>query len=481
MIIIYLFILIFLSLKSNLISQTSGSDGFTDAKSAGMALTYVSNTRGIDALGINPANIALKNNKKFSLKTFFPFPPINIAATTPLSIDKYNYFFGGVEDSLGNIVGRFLTNDEKDELNRLLGESDLLFNLNLNYLSFTIYFSEKVGSFGFAITDRLGTNLKLSKIFTDMIFSGIYPLKVYSFSDLTTKATFWREISFSYGRKIFSLENSLFKDLYGGISFKLLKGYYYLNSKNNESYFRLNENDILDIKWNYEIQHALSPSFASNYGKDSIVSPKDFSLSLFPETAGNGVGFDIGFTGIINEQLTVALALTDLGSINWGKNQATITGKGEIKFEGYTSKEQIDSLTNKFKKIQNDLNSAFSSSSPTALRLGASYQLDKAPFVKKFPGQMLISFDYNQGFNNEIGNTTKPRFSLGIDYNPSKWIPTIRTGVSVGGKLGFLWAFGLGISIGPIDIDFATSNFATILSPNTSRKINLFLESSWKF
>jgi hypothetical protein len=94
---------------------------------------------------------------------------------------------------------------------------------------------------------------------------------------------------------------------------------------------------------------------------------------------------------------------------------------------------------------------------------------------------MLVSFDYNQGFNNEIGNSTKPRFSLGIDWKPGNWIPFIRTGISVGGKLGFRWGFGLGFMAGPFEFDFATSNFESIFNPNTANKLNFFAESRWRF
>lgn len=461
--------------------QSQGSYGFSDAKSAGLAFTYTSNALGIDAIGVNPANLALNNYSKFSLKTFFPLPPIAFAMTTPVTIEKYNYFFGGVDDGTGKIVGRYLTQSDKDELNTLLGESDLVVNLNLNYLSFAMNFGEKTGSFGFALIDRFGTNLRLSKVFTDLIFSGLYPMKLYSLSDVDIKLSYTREISFSYGRKILDFENSFIKNLYGGLAIKFIRGYYYLSTAKNNSYFKIDNDNVLRGSWDYQIYHALSPDFATNYGKDSIVSVDDFSFSIFPEPAGSGVGFDIGFTSFINDQLRASLAITDIGSITWDKNQAIINGSGDFTFEGYSSKEQIDSLTDRFKQVTSDLKSTFKTSLPTALRLGVSYQLDQAPFISKFPGKMLVSFDYNQGFNNEVGNTTKPRFSLSIDWKPGNWIPFIRTGISLGGKYGFRWGFGLGFMMGPLEFDLASSNFESLVSPNTANKLNLFAETRWRF
>lgn len=467
---------------SNLIfAQTYGSYGFSDAKSAGLAFTYASNGLGIDAIGVNPANLAIKDYSAFSMKTIFPLPPLSFSLTTPLTIEKYNYFFGGVDDGTGKTVGRYLTQSDKDELNQLLGESDLIFNFNMNYLSFAINVNEKFGALGFALVDHLGSNIRLSKVFTDLIFSGLYPVKLYSFSDMDIKLSYIKEMSFNYGRKILDVDNSFIKDLYGGIAIKFFRGYYYLNTAKNNSYFKLDEDEVVRGSWDYEIYHALSPSFAKNYGKDSIVAIDNYSFSLFPDPAGKGTGFDIGLTATLSNQMRVALAVVNIGSITWDQNQAIIKGSGNFEFEGYSSKEQIDSLKDKFKTVTSDLSTSFTSDLPTALRIGLSYQLDQAPFINKFPGKMLVSFDYNQGFNNEIGNSTKPRFSLGIDWKPGNWIPFIRTGISVGGKLGFRWGFGLGFMAGPFEFDFATSNFESIFNPNTANKLNFFAESRWRF
>ncbi len=473
--------LFFLIISGSLLAQTFGSYGFSTSKNASLAFTYTSNSLGTDAIGVNPANLALNDRTSFSLRTIFPLPPINFATTTPLSVEKYNYFFGGVTDAQGNRVGRYLTQSDKDELNELLGEYDFILNFQLNYLSFAINVNEKVGGFGFAFTDRFGASLRLSKIFTDLIFSGLYPMKLYSLSDLDAKVTFLREISFSYGRKILDFDYAFVKNIYGGIALKFVRGYYYLSTSKNNSFFRYDSDNVIRGAWDFEIQHALTPDIAKNYGKDSIISVKDFSFTLFPEPAGTGLGFDIGVTSFINDQLRVSLAVTDIGSITWDRNQAIIKGNGNFTFEGYSSEEQLDSLVDKFKNVQSNLNTSFSSGLPTTLRLGLSYQLDQAPFISRFPGKMLISLDYNQGLNSEIGNSTKPRVSLGIDWDPAKRIPNIRTGFSVGGKLGFMWGFGLGMSLGPIEFNFATSNFDALVSPNTSKKINLYVDSKWRF
>ncbi|MBU2444490.1 MAG: hypothetical protein KJ666_02800 [Bacteroidetes bacterium] len=470
-----------LILAGNSLAQSSGSYGFTDARSLSLANTYTARSLGVDALGINPANLALQDLTSFSLKTVIPLPTIGFNFSAPISMERINYFFGGVDDGSGKKVGRYLTEADKSELGDLLSDGEFITNFAITPLAFTININKNVGAFGFAVTDRLGTNERLSRAFLDLAFSGLTSGNVYSFSDIVVKSAYWRDISLSYARQIFKKDDFFIKELFGGISLKMVQGFYYVGTAKNNSQFQLGDKNKIIGSWDYEVNTAFSPDIGVNYGSDSVSTIEDFSPSLFPTPAGSGFGFDIGFTGKINEQLTVGLALTDIGSITWDKNQATIKGSGNFIFEGYTTKEALDSLEDKFKKITNDLSSSFSTSLPTALRIGVVYQLDQAPFIGSFPGQMAVSFDYNQGFNDEIGNTKTPRFSLGIDWNPGNWIPFVRTGLSFGGKQGFNWAFGLGFMLGPLDFNFATSNFNSLLGMNSAKHLSFGMDTKWRF
>jgi hypothetical protein len=122
----------------------------------------------------------------------------------------------------------------------------------------------------------------------------------------------------------------------------------------------------------------------------------------------------------------------------------------------------------------------FSTSLPTALRMGAAFQLDKY-LDGNFPGTMLIGFDYNQGFNDQPGNSTVPRFSIGAEWKPMDWIPFIRTGFSFGGVDMFGWAFGIGINAGILKLDFATRDFHYLFMPNQAKRISLAFDSKWDF
>ena len=100
---------------------------------------------------------------------------------------------------------------------------------------------------------------------------------------------------------------------------------------------------------------------------------------------------------------------------------------------------------------------AFSQKLPTVLRLGGSYQ----------EGNVLLSFDYIQGFKNGINSSTKPRLAFGTEYQAVKWLP-LRMGVIMGGRRGFGTSLGFGLRPGGFTLDFGILNRGFITS-NSSK------------
>jgi hypothetical protein len=100
-------------------------------------------------------------------------------------------------------------------------------------------------------------------------------------------------------------------------------------------------------------------------------------------------------------------------------------------------------------------------------------------FKKGFPGKLLLAFDYNQGFNEMPGNSMKPRFSSGADW-ALNWF-ALRTGVSIGGIDKFNWGLGFGLDFGLLEINFGTSDFESVVSPNSAKRVSIGIDSVWKF
>src|SRR4030066_227524 len=199
---------------------------------------------------------------------------------------------------------------------------------------------------------------------------------------------------------------------------------------------------------------AFSDGFGVKYDFDSLQHQSQFGLFMPP--AGNGFGFDLGLSFLLENNLNVSLALTDIGSISWTKNTAKFFATGAILIDDLTNQEQLDSLKDKFTGDAERIES-FSTGLPTVFRFGLGYKLNEEDNF--LPGTLLLGLDYNQGFNDLPGNSKTPRVSFGFEWKPGDWIPYLRSGISLGGADGFAWAVGLGMYTGVIEFNFATSYF----------------------
>jgi hypothetical protein len=216
---------------------------------------------------------------------------------------------------------------------------------------------------------------------------------------------------------------------------------------------------------------AFSPSFGSVYDFDSSNSKS--SMGFSPKPAGSGIGLDLGVSASMDKIWRFSLSVTDIGSINWDKYTAQYYGSGNFSVTDLTDKAQIDSIKNKMIG-KGEYISSFSTSLPTALRAGASYNLNKI-----VPGSMLLALDYNQGFNDSPGNSKTPRFSLGVEWTPLGWF-NLRTGLSVGGIDGFAWALGIGFDTGLVEFNFATSDMNQVALGNDGKMYTVAFGSRWK-
>jgi hypothetical protein len=110
--------------------------------------------------------------------------------------------------------------------------------------------------------------------------------------------------------------------------------------------------------------------------------------------------------------------------------------------------------------------------------LGVAMDANKVTFLKKlkivrfFTGRLLLVFDYTQGLNESLGNTTKPRFSVGTEYRIIPYFP-IRTGFIFGGGDRVRWAFGTGFNNRYFSLDIATDHFGMFFIPKTFQMVSI--------
>jgi hypothetical protein len=437
----------------------------TNIRGIGMAKTMNAVSTETDALGINPANIAIPDIGKFTLS----LAPLGVMLNTELfSYSVYSDYFTGMPGPDNKRISRPLTEQDK---NTILSDmhDPARTNIRLEAILFGFTFQHPVvGGIGFAVTERAGASIALSKDFFRMAAFGLDSMgSQYKFDGTDFSAWWYREYNISYGRKL-PFKPRFVKDLYAGISIKILRGYgVFQTERQNSSFGNLpvgTDQYILSGNSDFLTRR----SGADFFRKDSAKT----KYSLFSDPAGKGVGFDIGFSSEIRNGLRIALSVTDIGSITWNKNVYESTGGGHIDVSGIFG-ALGDTLENAMKG-STQAGTSFKTALPTTLRLGAMMDAKQFPFFKFIPGKLLIAFDYTQGLNKSLGNTTAPRFSLGVEYRVIRFIP-IRTGLAVGGGEGVRWAFGTGFNSYYFSLDLATQNIGILFIPKSFQMVSFSL------
>ena len=473
-----LFAILFL-LTGTLIYGQGGAYGILDPVSAGMGNTYTANSRGIYAIGHNPANLAFNNNNDIvEFNTVLPIPSITMLMGTDfISISEYNYFFGGVEEN-GKTVGRYLTDDDKTRLKNLFANGGtILSDLSIDYLSVAVYLKPQIGTIAFKMSDNFGFYTHLPAQLSDLALEGNPLGSAYNFGDASMDGQYLRTYSLSYARQIPEIPQTIFKKVSVGFTLNFISGFAMVKSERIGTSFETKENGNIEAKGDNLIYAAFSNDFGVKYDFDSI--DVESNMGAFPEPAGSGFGLDLGFAAQLDDVLSFGLSITGIGSMTWDKNVAEYSSDVAMVINDLTDQEVRDSLadllTGKGKRVD-----SYETDLPTALHLGVTYQLDKAPFIKSFPGTLLIALDYNQGFNNVARNSKVARWSLGFEWRPWKVFP-IRTGFSFGGKdKNPAWSFGTGLDWNSFEFSFAAYNFGNLMQANDAKKISLAFGTRWR-
>ncbi|TAK58372.1 MAG: hypothetical protein EPO24_08505 [Bacteroidetes bacterium] len=471
-----------------------------------LARAFVGYARGLEAIGTNPANLTLPHREpprgwitetipydstvtvKDSLgndSTYVIeltrdttwlveyFPPA-VSFSIPafswgtnfgsdfINYDIYKEYFTGVPDidGDGERDPRYLNDDDKNKILELFpsGLSETHFDFELRAFGFTVH-NDFIGDIGMSVTEKVAANLDLPKDYMRFFFFGLDSLgSFYDFDGTSIRGWHLREYALSYARKLPMLNYKHFYNVSAGLGLKLVHGYEVaITEKYNASFAnKPNPNGGWDLIGNFDTRILRSTSF----------NPDDDNEEYNPigSPAGTGIGIDLGIGADVYQAIRAGFSITDIGSITWTKNTKETIGNASFVMTNPTQQEQFDSLKDAFTG-KDTTTGEFSTTLPTAMRLGAAIQVDQLPFIGSFPGELLVSIEYHQGFNLSPGNTTRARFAIGTEYRPARWIP-IRTGISMGGVDRFNWAAGFGLDFGGFNWNFGTENFGLLFSPN---------------
>lgn len=474
--------LFFIYLACNLIvfAQLSGSDGVTDFTSSSMGNAYTTTSSGVYSLGKNPANLFNGlEDKHFEISTILPFPNIGILLGQEFfTFEQFNYYFGGI-DVNGKKEPRYLTDEDKNDLNNLLDKGGTAtFNTSINYLSIMYFHNKKIGAFAFSMDDILGYSFKIPKDLVKIGLNGNPLNSIYNFDDSKLALLYYRNYSISYSRTLSDLIKLKLNDISFGLSLKIIKGFAYFKTENVESVIKTLPNSDIEIKGNFLAYSSFSPDFGLRYSFENDDEKSDLNISPFLTPAGSGIGIDFGFAVNYDSTWRFGISFTDLGSIKFDKEVAKFESNTAFLLTDITDQKQLDSLSNSIKADAQLYDGVISSQLPSAMHLGISTKVNH--FFKSFPGELIAAIDLHKGFNDVLSNTKKFRLALGLQWKPWR-VLNIRTGVSVGGNYGSSFSFGMGLDLGSLEFGFSSYKFSSVLKPNSSNYFSINFGSRWKF
>ncbi len=458
-------------------AQNGGTLSFPDARTVGMGSQTAVTSTGVYSILGNPANLAMQGTT-VEISTVLPLPSINVATRNDfMSFNDIHYYFGGVDDGSGNLVGRYLDKTEKETLlSKFDDENRIQTSTAINFFSISVSAGKEIGNFGFSINDIVGQRTGIPKDFVDLLLNGNEIGKTYNFDNFVLSTSYLREFDFSYARDFSSLVDGFFESFSAGITFKLVNGYVYSNIETSGTTIKTLEDHSILIENNFEANLAVSPDFGIEWDWDN--RKKVSNISPFLSPAGTGFGLNIGFAAKLDSIWTFGLSITDIGSVNWNTDPVSYESHGSFLISDIKDSTMSDSLSAAIEPT-GSYSDGFTSSLPTVLRLGASFRLDR--FLKgNFPGEMLLVIGYNQGFNNSLNNTTKALISLGFEWKPISQIP-IRGGFTFGGFDGFAWSLGIGLDVDFLELNIASADMISVLQGNDTRVVQFTMGSRWKF
>jgi hypothetical protein len=421
----------------------------TDIQGMGMARTFVAGSRGLDAVGINPANLGYPDRGKVTV-SLIPFG-VHVG-TDIITYGVYRDYFTGVATDSGRI-GRSLTDADKqkimegfhDGVGRAAGDVDF------RPIGISVEFGE-FGRFALTLTEEVSLFAHVPKEFAQFLFYGNTPGSTFDFSQATVKAQWLREYALSYGR---ILPRPLFLHSWAaGISVKYIQGFGYFGMEQGNTSLNTGMDGVLQGTVNVTTQAA---------GGRQIKAMGDGGFTPFPAPAGTGWGIDLGVTGEVNEYLTAGISLTDLGWVTWRNDLEVTRTDSAFTVTDPLQESQRNGVEDALrgKTVPGE---EFTTALPTRLRMGVSVEVEKMPMVGDvIPGELTVAMDYNQGFANVPGSSTRARISLGMEYRPWPLLP-IRAGVAFGGEDRSNFAIGLGLRFGVVDMEFASENLNWIFS-----------------
>lgn len=407
-------ILIILILSTSLFAQSF------DGVSLGLAGNYAALSRGIHSLGFNPANVAVPRNDVVE----FNLLSLNLGLfNNAFSYHSYNKFF------VTNGKENYWDQNKKDAFLNLIPNNGLIVNSDLNANVLGLAFN----NFAMAVHPVVFGKIRNSKIKTvlDIALNGDdvtrdYSLNLPDFAEGSAFAAMGVSLNYAYPIPIKRyLPDFSFMSVGLGINYYL--GLAVLQTQEaNASVKRTSYDDHEIIETN-------------------LVTTAKVATPEGATPAGKGRSYDFGLSALYKDKWFVSLSFLNIGGkIKYSTNTKRLISSSYSVTTIYASMDK--SSQNFHESTDTTVTIApFNVDVPAYMRLGLAYYFKK---------NLIFTSEWKQGLNNAFGNSTKPRFGVGVEYKPLWWLP-LRSGISVGGNTNFLMGVGMGLDFKYLSLDFS--------------------------
>lgn len=449
-------ILTFLLLLSSPVLAQEGYEHLSPL-SHGAGRTYVVNSRGLDAVGLNPALLALGSRRTWEFSAF-PFSALGADAGASFLSDKLTQLANNTADldSGGHSDALSLLKDDG-----LSGRGDVrVFG--------AYYHQQDLGGFAFTFTTHSGIRTKIPSKVVDFLNNYVsFADQAVDITDIDAQGLWYNSWTASYGRNIVSAEGL---KLAVGAAVKYIQGLGYLRLEEGAE---LHTRPLAQQRIRFEADYSLRYAFIDVF--DRSKSNEDISIwDIFSGSAGSGYGFDLGaalaFGGDDEKPAFIfASSINDIGSINWTENTIERRADNVVDTVGYQSNPEaiVDTLSALAGTVTRI--GSFSTSLPTTLRLGASMNFKQLGLLTVGP-EITLAAELTTGMTSVVGSNDT-RVGLGAIAEWDLEVLSIRTAagvVSEGDVLDI--TLGLGTTIADyVSFDISSARLGQVFGAGEGR------------
>ncbi len=373
-------------------------------RAMGLSGAYTGAARGLDAVGWNPANLALNGERG---------PSVGLAS---MSVDLNNNAFSLA--AYNEYTGAVLTTEDKEKILGDIPNEGFMLNADVNasVLGFC------AGPFALTFQGLAGGSGVMDKDFFELVLMGNDIGQSFSFDDTDGDAYAVGAATLSYATPLVTRRTYR---LALGVNARYLHGLY-----------------------DFTIEEAGGGLVAEMDGVQG-----EANASMLMSQGGSGYAVDAGLALQLPRGWTLGLAVRNLSSrLNWDdkveRHVWSAVGEG------------ITATTDDFESqiTQSDTTyaaAAYVRTLPTVIRFGASNRF----------GPLLLGADVSRGLESRAGVSDNLALDIGMEWHLASWLLP-RIGLGFGGEVRRASA-GLGIGLGPVRWDLAVANRGQIIPGDT--------------